>query len=124
MMVYIFYGYLVRFAVFCYFLFTFGIVCGNLVYFSYFGTLYQEKSGNPGAIADVNLYRQRSQKSSCACCWAGLPDFSWNIIPKPEKMYRMNSKCTKWPLNIPNVFTVFQMAIKYPKCLYSIPNGH
>jgi hypothetical protein len=27
---------------------------------------------------------------------AGLPDFSWYMIPKPEKMYQMNTKCTKW----------------------------
>jgi hypothetical protein len=27
---------------------------------------------------------------------AGLPDFSWYMIPKPEKMYQMNKKCTKW----------------------------
>jgi hypothetical protein len=27
---------------------------------------------------------------------AGLPDFSRYIIPKPEKMYQMNTKCTKW----------------------------
>jgi hypothetical protein len=40
-----FYGHLVHFAVFCYILLTFGIVCGNLVGF---GILYQEKSGNPG----------------------------------------------------------------------------
>jgi hypothetical protein len=33
--------------VFCYILCTFGIVCGNLVYFSRFGMLYKEKSGNP-----------------------------------------------------------------------------
>jgi hypothetical protein len=26
---------------------TFGIFCGNLVYFSRFGILYLEKSGNP-----------------------------------------------------------------------------
>jgi hypothetical protein len=24
----------------------------------------------------------------------GLPDFSWYMIPKPEKMYKMNTKCT------------------------------
>jgi hypothetical protein len=43
----IFYGHLVYFTVFCYILWTFGIVLGNLVYFSCFGILYQEKSGNP-----------------------------------------------------------------------------
>jgi hypothetical protein len=26
----------------------------------------------------------------------GLPDFSWYKIPKPEKMYQMHTKCTKW----------------------------
>jgi hypothetical protein len=43
----IFYGHLVHVTVFCYILWTFGIVRGNLVYFSRFGILYQEKSGNP-----------------------------------------------------------------------------
>jgi hypothetical protein len=44
----IFHGHLVHFTVFCYILWTFGIVRGNLVIFSRFGILYQEKSGNPG----------------------------------------------------------------------------
>jgi hypothetical protein len=44
----IFYGHLVHFAVFCYILWTFGIVYGNLVYFSRFNILYQEKSGKSG----------------------------------------------------------------------------
>jgi hypothetical protein len=43
----IFYGHLVHFTVFYYILWTSGIVRGNLVYFSRFGILYQEKSGNP-----------------------------------------------------------------------------
>jgi hypothetical protein len=35
--------------------------------------------------------------SSTKYVWiAGLPDFSWCMIPKPEKMYQMNTKCTKW----------------------------
>jgi hypothetical protein len=42
----IFYGNLC-FNVFCYVLWKFGIVRWNLVYFSRFGILYQEKSGNP-----------------------------------------------------------------------------
>jgi hypothetical protein len=45
----IFYGHLVHFTVFCYILWTFGIVRGKLVYFSRFGILCQEKSGNPAA---------------------------------------------------------------------------
>jgi hypothetical protein len=32
---------------FCYILWTFGIVRGNLAYFSRFGILHQERSGNP-----------------------------------------------------------------------------
>jgi hypothetical protein len=41
------YGHLVHFTVFCYILWTFGIVRDNLVHFSRFSILYQEKSGNP-----------------------------------------------------------------------------
>jgi hypothetical protein len=43
----IFYGHLVHFMVIWYILWTFGIFCGNLVYFPRFGILYQEKSVNP-----------------------------------------------------------------------------
>jgi hypothetical protein len=39
----------VHFTVFCYILWIFGIISGNLAYFSRFGILYQEKSGNPGS---------------------------------------------------------------------------
>jgi hypothetical protein len=34
----------------------------------------------------------------------GLPDFSWYMIPKPEKMHQRNKK-------------MYQMFIKYPKSL-------
>jgi hypothetical protein len=47
----IFYGHLVHFRDFCYIIWTFSIVRGNLVSFSRFGILYQEKSGNP--VADL-----------------------------------------------------------------------
>jgi hypothetical protein len=39
---------------------------------------------------------------------AGLPDFSWYMIPKPEK-------CTKWTHNVPNVHKISQMSVKYYK---------
>jgi hypothetical protein len=42
-----FYGHLVHFMVFLNILWTFGMVRGNLVFFSRFGILYHEKSGNP-----------------------------------------------------------------------------
>jgi hypothetical protein len=47
----IFYGHLVHLTVFWYILWTFGIYCGNWVYFPRFGILYQEKSGNPAMDA-------------------------------------------------------------------------
>jgi hypothetical protein len=37
----------VHFTVFCYILWTFGIVRGNFVYFSHFDILYQEKIWQP-----------------------------------------------------------------------------
>jgi hypothetical protein len=40
---------------------------------------------------------------------AGLPDFSWYMIPKPKK-------CTQWTQmyqNIPNVRQIFPMALKF-----------
>jgi hypothetical protein len=30
---------------------------------------------------------------------AGLPEFSWNNIPKRGKNYQMTTKCNKWPQN-------------------------
>jgi hypothetical protein len=47
----IFYGHLVHFTVFCYILWTFGIVRGNLVYFSRFGILYQIKIWQPWILS-------------------------------------------------------------------------
>jgi hypothetical protein len=47
MYVHIFYGHLVNFYGHWVYLWTFGIFCSNLVYFSRFGMLFQEKSGNP-----------------------------------------------------------------------------
>jgi hypothetical protein len=46
------------------FLWTIGIFCGNLVYFSRFGILYQEKSGNPiGSNSTNDLFCLESQFS-------------------------------------------------------------
>jgi hypothetical protein len=43
----------------------------------------------------------------------GLPNFSWCVIPKQEKMYQMSTICTERSQNIPNIHNVFLMAIKY-----------
>jgi hypothetical protein len=46
----IFYGYLIYFTAIRYTLWTFGVFCGNLVYFPRFGMLYVEKSDNPASL--------------------------------------------------------------------------
>jgi hypothetical protein len=43
----LFYGHLVYFTTIWYIVRPFGILYDSLVYFSHFGMLYQEKSGNP-----------------------------------------------------------------------------
>jgi hypothetical protein len=42
---------------------------------------------------------------------SGLPDFSWYMVPQPEK-------------NVPNKHKMYHMVIKYPKCPINISNGH
>jgi hypothetical protein len=57
--------------VFCIILWTFGTVRGNLVYFSRFGILYKEKSGNPGRPrAKLGPYSQFGDalRPSCVQC--------------------------------------------------------
>jgi hypothetical protein len=48
------------------------------------------------------------------------------MIPKPVKMYRMNTKWAKWPSDIPNGHKIYYMAIKYinifqSKALQNLP---
>jgi hypothetical protein len=59
------YGYLVHLKVYCYILWTFGIVRGNLVYFPRFGILYQEKSGNPATKRTKWQHFYQLYKHSC-----------------------------------------------------------
>jgi hypothetical protein len=54
-----------------------------------------------------------TQLGECFETGSGLPDFSWYMIPKKEKMYQMNRKYTKWSQNIPKVHQILQMDIKY-----------
>jgi hypothetical protein len=70
---------------------------------------------------DALTRREFSRPSSQLSCrlvkklynLAGLPDFSWNLIPKPEKMYQTNTECTKRSQNNPNARKIVQMSIKY-----------
>jgi hypothetical protein len=48
-----------------------------------------------------------------------LPDFFLVQDTKTGKIYQMNTKCTKWSLDIPIVRKIFQMAIKYINILRS-----
>jgi hypothetical protein len=52
-----------HFTVFCYILWTFGTVRGNLVHFSRFSILYQEKSGNPASSVISNVCRISSSEN-------------------------------------------------------------
>jgi hypothetical protein len=44
---------------------------------------------------------------------AGLPDFSYNVIPNPKK-------CTKSTPNVPSGHKISQMYVKYSKCTKNI----
>jgi hypothetical protein len=49
----------------------------------------------------VQIFIARNNEISCRVVLrchqgAGLPDFSLYMIPKPEKMHQINTKCTKW----------------------------
>jgi hypothetical protein len=48
-----FYSHLVHFSAISYILWPFGIFVVILVYFSRFGILYEEKSGNPESVAII-----------------------------------------------------------------------
>jgi hypothetical protein len=95
----IFYGHLVHFKVFSYILWTFGIVHGNLTYFSRFGIFYQEKSGNTASHYQKVLIKFvfALDQHRLAGFLQGLPDFSYNIpkrenIPKNPKIDQMATK--------------------------------
>jgi hypothetical protein len=44
-----------------------------------------------------------------------LPDFFGTLYQIRNKMYQMNTKCTKWTQNVPNGHKISQMFIKYSK---------
>jgi hypothetical protein len=106
----IFYGHVVHFTVYCYILWTFGIVRGNLVYFSHFGILYEEKSGNPGCASACHSRVARSWISAKEIspkqlgCQSGLPDFTW---PKHTQNGKYITHCHK----------LYQITVKYTKLM-------
>jgi hypothetical protein len=50
---------------------------------------------------------------------SGLPDFSWDNIPKRGKIYQITIKCTKLPQDIPKCCQIFQMDINYTNSFHS-----
>jgi hypothetical protein len=52
-----FYGHLVNFTAIWYILRPFGIACGDVVYFSRFGVLLQEKPWRHGIVVIASAYR-------------------------------------------------------------------
>jgi hypothetical protein len=50
---------------------------------------------------------------------ARVARFSMVHDTKTGKMYQINTKCTKWSQNIPNVRKIFQMEIKYFNIFHS-----
>jgi hypothetical protein len=48
-------------------------------------------------FVDQKFVQQSRSASDLRHRGAGLPDFSWYTIPKPEKMYQMNTKYSKFP---------------------------
>jgi hypothetical protein len=71
----IFYGHLVHFTVFSYILWTFDTVRDNLVYFSHFGILYLEKSGNPTSY----IRRPSHSKNDAHRKVSRYPDMPWRV---------------------------------------------
>jgi hypothetical protein len=47
---------------------------------------------------------------------AGLPNCSWNNIPKQEEN-------TKVKQNLPNVHQMYKMSEKYTKCPFNVPKS-
>jgi hypothetical protein len=75
----------------------------NANYFAeFFGeNIFRIITSVPGHREDAALPLTRQQTEALkASLAAGLPDFSWYMIPKQEILYQMNTSCTKWSLKI------------------------
>jgi hypothetical protein len=82
-------GHLGHFVVVWDILWSFGTFCGYLVYFSRFGMLYREKSGNPDrrrrSIGDVIGRRLKGRRF-------GYPGFSCRSTPRSKTVARHRYK--------------------------------
>jgi hypothetical protein len=45
--------------------------------------------------SEIGSLTQSTQVATLVTHIPGLPDYSCQMLPKPEKMYQMKSKCTK-----------------------------
>jgi hypothetical protein len=45
----------------------------------------------------------------------GLPDFSWDNLPKRKEIYQVTTKFTEWLQNLPNEQAIYQMTTNYTK---------
>jgi hypothetical protein len=84
----IFYGQLVHFTVFCYILWTFGLVCGNLVYFFPFWYFVQSKIWQPWSstrqeflfIIQVVSFFGGLKGSPISCRFYLISQFAKNVV--------------------------------------------
>jgi hypothetical protein len=86
----IFYGHLVHFTVFCYILSTFGIVHGNLVYFSHFGIFFpfwyflQRIIWQP---CRLETYQRSCQNSFCTFRHFQRPNMFLHIVQRKKMSF-------------------------------------
>jgi hypothetical protein len=74
---------------------TFSFVINNVLAYSSVVVVNPEVKGlAPGRLTRLRVL--------------GLPDFSWYMVPKPEK-------CTKSTQNVPNGYKITQISLKYSK---------
>jgi hypothetical protein len=64
-----------------------------------------------GSVPLKELVERQTPRMETGGCQPGLPDFYWYMIPKPGKVYQMNTKCTKCTQNVPNGHKISQMDI-------------
>jgi hypothetical protein len=91
----LFYGHLIYFTPIWY-------IFGTLVYFFRFGTLYHERSGNPGPrfqkwstlrARKINIFRRFFGRKNTLDFAAGLPDGTHIFVPKISLWVKFRESC-------------------------------